>query len=107
MVESANKVAGALSGAAPWFLCSAPDSSRSFFPAGDVGHFIEHITDAARIDDIGRRNFMLKLPGPVTQPDINSFFESELGFSWVVVLNDSFAHARVPFVEMETRKRLC
>jgi len=38
---------------------------------------------------------MLKLPGPPTQPNINSFFKSELRFSRVVVLNDTFSQVRL------------
>jgi hypothetical protein len=88
-------------------LCGPPNASRRFFLAADVRHLVQHVTNATPVDNISRCNLMMKLPGPTAQPNINSFFESELGFSWVVVLNDSFGHARVPFVEMETRKRLC
>lgn len=58
-------------------------------------HLVQHITDPAGVDDVGRRNLMLKLPGPMTQPNINSFFESELGFAWIVVLNDTFGQDRL------------
>jgi hypothetical protein len=71
-------------------LCGAPDASRRFFLAADVRHLIQHIANTTRVDDIGRRNLVLKLPGPMTQPNINSFFEGELGLSGVIVLNDRF-----------------
>jgi hypothetical protein len=78
-------------------LRSAPATLRGFLLAADVGHLVQHIADPTRVDDIGRRNLMLKLPGPVTQPNINSFLEGELGFSRIVVLNDRFNQGSVPY----------
>src|SRR5579859_970274 len=76
-------------------LSSPPDTLRGFLLAADVRHFVEHIADAARVNDVSRCNLMLKLPGPMTQPNINSFFERELGFTGIVVLNDAFSQGRL------------
>jgi hypothetical protein len=68
-------------------LCGTTNAPRRFFLAADVGHFLEHLVNRAHIDHISRRDLMLKLAGPATQPNINSFFR----FSRIVVLNDTFS----------------
>jgi len=78
----------------------------SFLPAADVGLLIQHMIDGAHVDDVGRRDLVLKLPGQMTQPDINSFFEGELGFTRIVVLYDWFRQDSLLMWLGETRKRL-
>jgi len=75
-------------------LCGTINAPRRFFPAADVGDFLEHVINRAHIDHIGRCDLMLKLAGPSTQPNINSFFKRELGFAWIV-LNDAFSQVRL------------
>jgi hypothetical protein len=79
----------------PSALCGTINAPRCFFLAADVGDFLEHVINRAHIYHIGCCDLMLKLPGPPTQPNINSFFKSELRFSRVVVLNDTFSQVRL------------
>jgi hypothetical protein len=78
----------------------------SDFLAPGVRDFVEHVTDAARVDHIGRRDFVDQLPTPATQPNINSFFERELRLAGGVVLNDACTQARILSWLWRSRKRL-
>jgi hypothetical protein len=62
--------------------------------AAEVRNFVQHITDTAPIDHVGRRNLVVKLSTPAPQPNVHSFLEGELGFSRIVVLKDKFSSAR-------------
>lgn len=76
-------------------LGGAIKAPRRLFLAADMGDFLEHVVNRTHIDHIGCCDLMLKLAGPSTQPNINSFFKSELRFSRVVVLNDAFSQVRL------------
>src|SRR5271169_593666 len=76
---------------ATWHVRARPQSSVMRFDDRTADRQAHPQT--ARLRGVESLEHALKRPGPMTQPDINSFFESELGFSWVVVLYDSFGHA--------------